>query len=193
MQSTVTESLFAGDPFFEGTRVLWPLRRGVLADMREDFFQRRSAMVDSFLREFRDAFPYDFLKGAALPSSRGPLGALTNGEAHKPGMELSLDVREFSPEDITVKLAGRQLAVVATKQAEGGEARCSGFVQKIDLPEHVNLTALTCSLTADGLLKIEAPATAHSSEERTVPIRFRTSLNVPISNSKKEEDKSQAT
>ncbi|XP_035253990.1 heat shock protein beta-9 [Anguilla anguilla] len=192
MQSSLVESLFAGDPFFERSRILWPLYHGPLSDMREDFIQRRSALADSFLKEISGVFPYDFLKGGAFASSRlaGRRGDV--GEARRPSsegnLELSLDVREFSPEDITVKLAGRQLAVVAASKSEEAPANRKGFVQKIGLPDNVDPSAITCSLTADGLLKIEAPAVQRgASEERTVPIRFRTSLNFPINNTNKED------
>ncbi|KAJ8404394.1 hypothetical protein AAFF_G00341670 [Aldrovandia affinis] len=190
MQSSLAESLFSGDPFFEPSRILWPLRRSPLGEMREDFIQRRSALADGFLKELGDAFPYDFLKGGALHSSSLLAGGATRRPSSEGNLELSLDVREFSPEDITVKLAGRQLAVVAARQSEEGASKRRGFVQKISLPDHVDPSAITCSLSADGLLKIEAPAAQRGpSEERTVPIRFRTSLNVPITNVKKGDSK----
>ncbi|KAI1884160.1 hypothetical protein AGOR_G00223580 [Albula goreensis] len=185
MQPSVSESLFSGDPFFESSRMLWPLRRSSLGEMREEFIQRRSALADTFLKEFRDAFHYDFLKGGVLAPS---LFARTRGASSEGNLELSLDVREFSPEDITVKLAGRQLAVVAAKQGEEASSKRQGFVQKISLPDHVDPSAITCSLSPEGMLKIEAPqAQRPTSEERTVPIRFRTSLNFPISNVKKDD------
>ncbi|KAJ8345640.1 hypothetical protein SKAU_G00298330 [Synaphobranchus kaupii] len=198
MQSSLAESLFAGDPFFERSRILWPLYQGPLSNMREDFLQRRCALADSFLKELSGVFPYDFLKGGALASSSSSRlsGRRSDGDgdtrrpSSEGNLEMSLDVREFSPEDITVKLAGRQLAVVAARQGDEGAAKRKGFVQKIALPEHVDPAAITCSLTADGLLKIEAPvAQRQASEERTVPIRFRTSLNVPINNGKKDDSK----
>ncbi|XP_061081211.1 heat shock protein beta-9 [Conger conger] len=182
MQSSLAESLFAGDPFFERSTVLWPLCRGPLGGVREDFLQRRSALADSFLRELSGLFPYDFLKGGALGSRAGGRPGETRRLSSEGGLELALDVREFGPDDITVKLAGRELAVVAAKRGEEGSARRQGFLQKIGLPDHVDPSAITCSLTPDGLLRIQAPPAAPPApgDERTVPIRFRTSLNFPV-------------
>ncbi|XP_071773642.1 heat shock protein beta-9 [Centroberyx gerrardi] len=126
---------------------------------------------------------------------------------------VTLDVRGYAPEDIAVKLEGRRLAVVAMKQA-GAEASqssssssCSsssssssssfsssassqmGFVQRIDLPAHLDLSGLSCSLMDDGQLRIDAPAAKQPiGEERQVPIRFRSSLEFPITKDETEEE-----
>ncbi|KAJ8254580.1 hypothetical protein COCON_G00211920 [Conger conger] len=107
--------------------------------------------------ELSGLFPYDFLKGGALGSRAGGRPGETRRLSSEGGLELALDVREFGPDDITVKLAGRELAVVAAKRGEEGSARRQGFLQKIGLPDHVDPSAITCSLTPDGLLRIQAP------------------------------------
>ncbi len=119
---------------------------------------------------------------------------------------VTLDARGYAPSDITVKLEGRSLAVVAMKQAAAGESQtCSssssgasfsslassqmGFAQKIDLPAHLDLSGLSCSLMDNGQLRIHAPAAQQPiGEERQVPVRFRTSLEFPISKDKAEEE-----
>lgn len=121
---------------------------------------------------------------------------------------VTLDARGYAPSDITVKLEGRSLAVVAMKQAAAEESQsCSsssscaafssaassqaGFVQKINLPNHLDLSGLSCSLMDDGQLRIHAPTAKQPiSEEREVPLRFRTSLEFPIS---KDETEKQCT
>ncbi|XP_015217428.2 heat shock protein beta-9 [Lepisosteus oculatus] len=200
MQSSGTETLFSNGSLFEtpSIRVLWPLRHAGFEDVEQDFLRRRTAMMDSIMKDFCQAFPYDFLKGRGSSPAVGRLALLGAGSpSEKPGpgdkFELALDVREFSLEDITVRLVGRKLVVTAVKQEEprkgaGKDANLKEFSQEIELSERLNLAALTCSLTADGLLKIEAPPVQPSeSEERQVPIRFRTSLNVPICNSQNKE------
>ncbi|MBN3296512.1 heat shock protein beta-9 [Amia ocellicauda] len=199
MQTSGTETRFSNGSLFDQPtiRILWPLRNAGFADFEQNFMRRRSAMMDNFMKDFCDAFPYDFLKGAARSPTVGRTqlmnpagGSSSNGArdgALKAGnkLELALDVREFSIEDITVKLVGRKLVVSALKQEEAGkEATAAGhkeFRQEIELPQQADLAALTCSLSPDGHLKIEAPPLQQpGSDERTVPIRFRTSLNVPI-------------
>lgn len=116
---------------------------------------------------------------------------------------VTLDARGFAPGDITVKLEGRRLAVVAMKQAAAEERQscssasscassCSadlsraGFAQMINLPDHLDLTGLSCSLMDDGQLRIHAPVAAVA-EEREVPIRYRSSLEFPVTNKTEEE------
>lgn len=114
---------------------------------------------------------------------------------------VTLDARGYAPSDITVRLEGRSLAIVAMKQADEEEnyscssssssSSCSassssassqmGFVQKIDLPTHLDLSGLSCSLMHDGQLQIHAPVAKQPiSKESQVPIRYRTSLEFPI-------------
>lgn len=119
---------------------------------------------------------------------------------------VTLDARGYSPSDITVKLEGRSLAVVAMKQAgaEENQSRSSssscaylsssassqmGFMQKINLPAHLDLSGLSCSLMDNGQLRIHVPVAKQPiSEERQVPIRFRTSLEFPIKEDNTEEE-----
>lgn len=119
---------------------------------------------------------------------------------------VTLDARGYAPSDITVKLEGRSLAVVAMKEAGAEESQsCSssassasfcasassqmGFVQRIDLPPHLDLSSLSCSLRDDGQLQIHAPVLKQPavSEEKEVPVRFRSSLEFPITKDKTEE------
>lgn len=120
---------------------------------------------------------------------------------------VTLDARGYAPTDITVKLEGRSLAVVAMKQAGAEESQsCSsssscasfssatssqmGFARRIDLPAHLDLSGLSCSLMDDGQLRIHAPVAKQPiCDEREVPVRFRTSLEFPISKEKTEEEK----
>ena len=129
---------------------------------------------------------------------------------------VTLDARGYAPEDIAVKLEGRSLAVVARKQAgaEESQSSCSsasstcsssssyascssssaqtGFVQRINLPPHLDLSRLSCSLMEDGQLRIDAPAAKkqplEDGEQRQVPIRFRSSLEFPISKKTAQDD-----
>lgn len=64
-----------------------------------------------------------------------------------------------------------------------------GFARRIELPAHLDLSGLSCSLMDDGQLRIHAPVAKEPiSEERQVPIRYRSSLEFPISKEKTEEE-----
>uniref|UniRef100_UPI0037E89992 heat shock protein beta-9 n=1 Tax=Semicossyphus pulcher TaxID=241346 RepID=UPI0037E89992 len=215
-QQAALTSLFGDDPFFSQERLLWPLRHEALSSLQPDFFNRRTKLADSLLRELHDG-PH-LLGLSQLPLMSNTLARLSDGEQRREtsstelqkenndDLLVTLDARGYSPNDITVKLEGRSLAVVAMKQAGAEKSQscssssscaafCSsasskmGFVQKIDLPAHLDLSGLSCSLMDDGQLCIHAPvAKQQNSEESQVPNRFRTSLEFPITKDKTEEE-----
>nr|XP_046271702.1 uncharacterized protein LOC124073483 [Scatophagus argus] len=222
-QRAALSSLFSDDPFFSQERLLWPLRRESLPSLQQDFFNQRAKLVDSLLRELHDG-PH-LLKLHQFPLVSSTLSRLSDGkeqqretpsiELHKEAQQatenngdllVTLDARGYAPSDITVKLDGRSLAVVAMKQAGAEESQscssssscasfCSsassqmGFAQRIELPAHLDLSGLSCSLMDDGQLRIHAPVAKQPiSEECQVPIRFRTSLEFPISKDKTDEE-----
>ncbi|XP_062334480.1 heat shock protein beta-11-like [Osmerus eperlanus] len=89
---------------------------------------------------------------------------------------LTLDTKDFSPEDLSVKQVGRKLRVsgkTEKKQDDGKGSysyRCQEFRQEFDLPDGVNAEQVTCSLT-NGQLRIHAPQQAVTNgKERVVPI-----------------------
>ncbi|XP_075999391.1 heat shock protein beta-9 [Genypterus blacodes] len=219
-QRLALSSLFGEDPFFNQERLLWPLHRGALTSLQQDFFNRRAKLADSLLTELHDGPHMLQLR----PFNRSPFSRLSDGKEQQkqsPSMELrqeaqpttengsdllvTLDARGYAPNDITVKLDGRSLAVVAMKQ-DGAEASqscsspssaasfCSsassqvGFAQRIDLPDHLDLSGLSCSLMDDGQLRIHAPVVKQAiTEERQVPVRFRSALEFPITSDETED------
>ncbi|CAK6980316.1 heat shock protein beta-9 [Scomber scombrus] len=222
-QHAALTSLFGNDPFFSQERLLWPLHNESLSSLQQEFFNRRATLANSLLKELTDG--PNLIKHNQLPFISSTFSRVSDGkeqlkdtpssEVQKEVMQatenngdllVTLDARGYAPNDITVKLEGRSLAVVAMKQAGAEESQscsssssrasfCSsaasqmGFAQKIDLPPHLDLSGLSCSLMDDGQLRIHAPvAKQPTAEEREVPIRFRTSLEFPITKDKTEED-----
>ncbi|KAK2916404.1 hypothetical protein Q8A67_000778 [Cirrhinus molitorella] len=202
------ESLFMDDPFFANSHFLWPRRSVALSSFREDFLHRRAQIMQNLRNEIRDTLlnelTDDFFQ---LLDGQRPFSRLfsTDTEQNKRrDVSLTLDTQGFSPEDVTVTVSGRRLEVMAGKRAQRdasssssstahvAEAQPQGFVQTVQLPDHLDPTSLTCSLGEDGLLHIESPeAKEESTEEQTIPIRFRTSLDFPInkdSTNKKEDE-----
>ncbi|XP_070837914.1 heat shock protein beta-9 [Chaetodon trifascialis] len=222
-QHVALTSLFGDDPFFSQERLLWPLRHEALSSLQQDFFYQRAKLADNLLRELHDGpqllklhqFPLISSTLARLSDDKEPQRESPSTELQKEAQQatesngellVTLDARGYAPSDITVKLEGRSLAVVAMKQAGAEESQscssssscasfCSsassqmGFARKINLPAHLDLAGLSCSLMDDGQLRIHAPVAKQPiSEERQVPIRFRTSLEFPISKDKDEEE-----
>ncbi|XP_030638839.1 heat shock protein beta-9 [Chanos chanos] len=196
MTQTATESLFRDDPFFEDIRMFWP-NRTMLSIFSEDFLCQRSVVLDSFrnklrhnvLNELCEGLHNDMLKSSvdlfSSPSAR--LMAPTMEQARGQNLILTFDTQGFSMEDITVTVSGRRLEVMTTTQKEESlssdttDSMPRAFFQALDLPHHIDPADITCTLGEDGFLRIEIPDTTQvSSEERVIPIHFRTSLNFPI-------------
>ncbi|XP_005811796.2 uncharacterized protein LOC102226180 [Xiphophorus maculatus] len=221
-QYAALSSLLADDPFLSQEGILWPLRHEALSSLQQNFFSRRAGLAESLLRELH-AGP-QLLKLAQFPVISSTLKRLSEDreqqteavstELHRDAQQTSdngdllvtLDARGYAPGDITVKLEGRSLAVVAMKQAGAEESQsCSsssssssfsssasshmGFMQRIDLPAHLDLSGLSCSLMDGGQLRIHAPVARQPiNEEQQVPIRYRTSLEFPIKNDDTEQE-----
>ncbi|XP_028276591.1 heat shock protein beta-11-like [Parambassis ranga] len=92
---------------------------------------------------------------------------------------LSLDTKEFSPEELSVKQVGGKLRVSGRTEKKQEDQRgsysyrCQEFRQEFDLPHGVDPEAVTCSLV-DGRLQIQAPRdrAVTDGKERIVPISF---------------------
>lgn len=214
-------SLFADDPFFSQDRLLWPLRPEALSSIQQDFFNRRAKLADSLFTELHDG-PHLPLMSSAFPrlSNGDQHRELCSANPHKEvqpsapqdngDLLVTLDARGYAPSDITVKLEGRSLAVSALKQAGAEESQsCStstsraafksaaaarvGFMQRIELSPHLDLSGLSCSLMDNGQLRIHAPAakkqpiTEEEEGKGEVPVRFRSSLEFSIKKDKSEE------
>nr|XP_061805688.1 uncharacterized protein LOC133596828 [Nerophis lumbriciformis] len=199
-------SLFGDDPFFNQGGLLWPL-----SSLRQDLFNRKAELADSF---FKDRSR--LLDSALVPSAFLRMSEREDPEEEEPRQQSSphddllvtLDARGYAPGDISVKLEGRNLLVMACKQAGAQEAHsCSspssrasfassaasrvGFKQNIHLSPHLDLSGLSCSLMEDGQLRIHAPVakkqiTEGPDEQEDAPPLFRTSLEFPVTQEKTE-------
>jgi len=64
--------------------------------------------------------------------------------------KLALNMQQYSPEDITIKLNGNELAIEAAGHGEQ-------FKQKHIIPDNINLDEMSSSFSSDGVLVIKAP------------------------------------
>lgn len=91
---------------------------------------------------------------------------------------LTLDTRGFSPEELSVRQAGRKLRVSGRKEKkqEDDEGSCSyrrqEFRREFDLPEGLNPEDVSCYLDPDGKLHVQAAGAPRVEEaERELTIR----------------------
>jgi HSP20 family molecular chaperone IbpA len=71
---------------------------------------------------------------------------------HKTGSDykLALNMQQFGPDDITIKLSSRELTIEAESHGEQ-------FRQKHVIPDNIDIDSMTSSFSSDGVLVIKAP------------------------------------
>lgn len=175
------ESLFGDDPFFEDEYLLWPRR----CSLAERFLRHREEMMESLRADVGDRLINELFKSLdelfSSPTSSSTSSSTSSGRLTGPSV-FSLDTRGFSPEDIAVTVCGRKLEVKVAKPTGMDSSAPVGFSRSVQLPEHIDPSTLTCTLGNDGFLNIESQTKEAESDEQAVPVRFRTSLDFPLSN-----------
>ncbi|XP_072283474.1 heat shock protein beta-6 [Pyxicephalus adspersus] len=107
------------------------------------------------------------------PSIPQPETGLSEVKLDKDQFSVLLDVKHFSPEELTVKVVGDCVEVHAKHEERQDE---HGFIsrefhRRYKIPSSVNPASITSALASDGLLSIQAPVVeAGKAEERSIPI-----------------------
>lgn len=106
--------------------------------------------------------------------------------------EMKLDVQQFSPQELDVKIVDNYLMVEGKHEEKQDE---HGFVsrhfqRKYLLPSDVKPESITCDLSSDGVLQISAPKMIEdkTSGEKVVPIKY-TGLPAITSESSKDKER----
>uniref|UniRef100_A0A6V7KZE4 SHSP domain-containing protein n=1 Tax=Bracon brevicornis TaxID=1563983 RepID=A0A6V7KZE4_9HYME len=112
--------------------------------------------------------PYE--KAVAMRKTGGHSTVL----ADKDKFQVSLDVQQFEPEEINVKVVGRNVVVEGKheeKQDEHGYISRQ-FTRKYLIPEQCEIDQLQSNLSSDGVLTISAPRkkALEDKNERVIPI-----------------------
>merc|ERR1712027_259565 len=88
----------------------------------------------------------DYKAPSATDSDTSVLLQYKEGSDYK----LALNMQQYSPDDITIKLNGRTLTIEAAGRGEQ-------FKQKHVIPDNIDLDAMSSSFSSDGVLVIKAP------------------------------------
>lgn len=137
---------------------------------------RRDDLINSLstIRPRSPAFRNSYLR----PWSPSPILQRQNSastiQQDKDKFQVILDVQQFSPEEIIVKIAGRSIVVEGKheeKQDEHGFIS-RHFVRRYILPENHNIEDVVSSLSSDGILTVTAPKKQIEavSGDRVIPI-----------------------
>ena len=81
-------------------------------------------------------------------------------QSDKDGFRVNLDVQQFKPEEVTVKMSDERSVTVEGKHEEKQDEHgfiSRHFVRRYVLPEDIDLDKLECKLSSDGVLAIAAP------------------------------------
>ena len=83
---------------------------------------------------------------------------------------VSLDVSQFKPEELKVKIEGQTVTIEGNQELHGADGFAQrSFIRKWTLPEDVDVSSVQSSLTEKGHLSIEAPKKGQPSA-RSIPI-----------------------
>ncbi|XP_053686969.1 protein lethal(2)essential for life-like [Sabethes cyaneus] len=92
----------------------------------------------------------------------------------KEGFQVNVDVQQFTPEEISVKLADNFITIEGKheEKQDGKGFVWRHFVRKYQLPEGYDADRMVSSLSSDGMLTVKAPKLAlpAAEGERTIPI-----------------------
>jgi len=118
--------------------------------------------------------PMLYLRQRANDLARSPDSGTSTVKADKDKFQVILDVQQFKPEEINVKVVDKYVVVEAKheeKQDEHGFISRQ-FVRKYMIPEQCDLSQVSSNLSSDGVLSITAPRkdVPKLENERTIKI-----------------------
>lgn len=131
--------------------------------------------------------PYDLCCRKKSDCAVSPIG--------KDGFQISMDVQDFQPNELTVKTVGNTIIVEGKHEEKEDEHGYISrqFVRKYQLPKGFKSEEVTTTLSSDGVLTVKAPnpSKAVKSKERILEIQQTgpAHLSVKDNSEKKDEEK----
>lgn len=173
----------------------------------DPYYFRPSRILDQQFGLVLD--PEDFLQPLTVPRLliRSPAGYIRNWKSaasdqdsgsavtyDKEKFQANLDVQQFKPEEVSVKVTGDNTITIEGKHEEKEDEHGQiyrHFVRKYVLPRSYDISKVDSKLSSDGVLTITAPRTDENQiEHKTVPIKQTGEPAKPIQQ-KKTEDSSE--
>ncbi|XP_048782769.1 heat shock protein beta-9 [Lagopus muta] len=150
-------------------RTLWPHAETIFSELQQEMEKAR---------QFMSSFEQLLSSHGPVTAEQAPSSSAAPAQGSGEGFSICQDVKSFAPEQLSVKVVGRKVVLVGQKETQSTDEKGS-FSYKYevlkrewDVPEEVDAEALSCSLSPEGQLRIEAPRLAlPSAAERNVPIQ----------------------
>ncbi|XP_015266782.1 PREDICTED: heat shock protein 30-like [Gekko japonicus] len=138
------------------SRTLWPSPGSLFEELERE--------MDAIWERLRSNWP--------SATSSHETARRTDAESPAGRFAVTQDMAGFDPKELVVKLVGEKLVLTGKKatQTPNGPFRYELFRREWDVPENVDREHLTCSISSEGQLRIEAPSVASEPAMRTVPI-----------------------
>merc|ERR550519_138532 len=147
-----------------------------LAD-EEDFFRRavaRNRLESALPSRYDQAL--DLYRPRRLNTQLSRESGMSEITSTQEKFAVNLDVPQFKPEELTVKVSDNILTIEAKHEEKeddhGYIAR--HFVRKYTIPSHIDAEKLASNLSADGVLSIEAPKKATAvAAGKSIPVTHK--------------------
>ncbi|XP_077486475.1 uncharacterized protein LOC144097706 [Amblyomma americanum] len=116
----------------------------------------------------------DYRCGSISPPPSSAGDKLCQSHPSSTQFKVVLDVRQFNPEDLTVKTCGKHAVIQAVRTEDRGRKGIivKEFTRRYLLPDGADCERVSCSLTEDGFLTVDVPMKDPPlvENERVVPI-----------------------
>ncbi|XP_072311563.1 heat shock protein beta-1-like [Eucyclogobius newberryi] len=148
-----------------------------------DWLEWAKKRLASFTWGKTEGPPLSPVSGPHLALTQGDLKRLTGGvsevSAGQDAWKIQMDVKNFSPEEITVTTKEGYMQISGKHEKKthnyGTVSRC--FTRKYKLPQGLDLQQVSASLSPEGVLFVEAPESSGTSSdvstELVIPVQVR--------------------
>lgn len=159
--------------------------------LSEDPFRRQRSLFDDFWR----SDPFDWV----IPSRSGGVYRVPYWEGEKylstpeDGFQVSLNVKHFKPEEVSVKVADNNVIIEAKHEErnEDDSYISRHFSRRYTLPDDCSIKDIVSTLSADGILTIRAPPKEIDTKNaRNIHIQHTGATHIEAETPKKVEEKS---
>ncbi|KAK3598799.1 hypothetical protein CHS0354_020910 [Potamilus streckersoni] len=157
-------------PIFKDDLTFEERQSKVWSDMERDMERRRKEWEDEIERMRKDFFTLrPDNDGGKLDSLSDRFSMAPNfpdegrcvvekDQAGQPVFRVRFNVQDYKPEEVSVKMDTDKIIVHAKHEEKGGNKTVSReYSREVDIPRDVDPMSLQCTISADGVLSVEAP------------------------------------